>query len=128
LSWESIEAVRRIHDATGIGICLMGQESLYGQMRGGRRSVLFDQILSRIGIRCHLKGDVGLEDVRMLVDTICPGGIDRKALEFLLHKANNAGRLRIMVKLLKKTHRVAMAENRQVTLELLREINQMLML
>ena len=127
LSWESIEAVRRIHDATGVGICLMGQESLYQQMRGGRRSVLFDQIYSRIGVRCHLKGDVTKEDVAMLVDSICPGGIDRKALEFLVLKANSAGRLRIMVKLLKKTHRIAVAENKQVTLELLREINQIFM-
>jgi DNA transposition AAA+ family ATPase len=128
LSWESIEAVRRIHDATGIGIVLMGQESLYQQMRGGRRSVLFDQILSRIGVRCHLRGDVTAADVSMLVNSILPGGVDRKALEFLLHKANSAGRFRIMVKLLKKTHRVAVAEKKEVTLELLREINQMLML
>lgn len=125
LSWESIEAVRRIYDATGIGVVLMGQESLYQQMRGGRRAVLFDQILSRIGVRCHIKRDVTTTDVSMLVDSIIPGGIERKALEFLLYKANSVGRLRSMVKLLKKTLRVAVAENRQVTLELLREINQM---
>jgi hypothetical protein len=106
----------------------MGQESLYQQMRGGRRSVLFDQILSRIGVRCHLKGDITAADVSMLVNSILPGGIGRKALEFLALKANSAGRLRLMVKLLKKTHRVAVAENKQVSLELLREINQMLML
>lgn len=44
LSWESIEAVRRIYDATGIGVVFSGQQLMLDQMRGGRKSMLFDQI------------------------------------------------------------------------------------
>jgi DNA transposition AAA+ family ATPase len=128
LDWPALECIRRIHDGARIGVALLGQPALYGQMKGGRTAHLYDQIYSRIGVRCHLKGDVTREDVSMLASSICFEGIDRKALDFLYFKACGPGKFRVMCKLLKAACRVAREEKTKVTLELLRDVNGLLML
>ena len=34
LTWEAFEAVRKIHDCAGIGVCYVGMPRLYAQMQG----------------------------------------------------------------------------------------------
>lgn len=128
LSWEAFEALRRIFDATGIGVVFVGQQYLYDQMRGGsRKSMLWDQIFSRVGLRAHFKGDVPMDDVRMIAEKIHPAGLDNKSMEYLHSKANGAGRLRTMVKLLQRAQRLAESENLKVNLPLLQQVNNILM-
>jgi len=128
LPWETFEALRRIYDATGIGLVFVGQQFLYDQMRGGtRKSLLWDQIFSRVGLRAHFKGNVPLADVEMIANKIYPFGLDKKSMEYLHHKANGQGKFRSMVKLLQRARRLAESENIKVTQPLLREVSELLL-
>ena len=129
LSWEAVEILRKIYDATGIGLVFVGQQYLYDQMRGGsRKSLLWDQIFSRVGLRAHFKGDVPMADVVMIANKIYPLGLDRKSMEYLHHKANGQGKFRSMVKLLQRARRLAEAENVKVTHPLLRDVSELLLM
>lgn len=128
LSWEAFEATRKIYDATGIGLVFVGQQYLYDQMRGGsRKSLLWDQIFSRVGLRAHFKGDVPMDDVVMIANKIHPAGLDNKSMGYLHSKANGTGKLRSMVKLLQRAQRLAESENLKVNLQLLQQVNSILM-
>jgi hypothetical protein len=127
LSWEAFEAARKIYDSTGIGLVFVGQQFLYDQMRGGqRKSLLWDQIFSRVGLRAHFKGDVPMADVSMLANKISPE-LDNKCMEYLFSKANGVGKFRAMVKLLQRAQRLAESEKTKVTLSLLQQVNSILM-
>lgn len=54
LSVAALDALRAIHDATGIGIALMGNELIYARMTGGNRAAWLDRLFSRIGRRLRL--------------------------------------------------------------------------
>ena len=62
LSPRALEGVRSLHDATGVGVALIGNETIYSRLTGGRRAAEFAQLFSRIGKRVRLttagKGDV----------------------------------------------------------------------
>jgi DNA transposition AAA+ family ATPase len=128
LSWEAFEAARKIYDATGIGLVFVGQQYLYDQMRGGsRKSLLWDQIFSRVGLRAHFKGDIPMEDVEMLVNKIYPTQLDKKCMTYLFDKANGPGKFRAMIKLAQRAQRLAESEGTKVTLPLLQQVNSILM-
>lgn len=128
LSWEAFEAVRKIYDASGIGVVFVGQQYLYDQMRGGsRKSLLWDQIFSRVGLRAHFKGDILTEDVSMIANKIYPSGLDNRCMEYLYNKANGPGKFRAMVKLLQRAQRLAESEGTKVSLSLLQQVNRILM-
>lgn len=128
LSWEAFEVTRKIYDATGIGLVFVGQQYLYDQMRGGsRKSLLWDQIFSRVGLRAHFKGDIPMEDVSMLANKIYPAGLDNKCMEYLHGKANGPGKFRALVKLLQRAQRLAESEGAKVSLPLLQQVNRILM-
>ena len=128
LSWEAFEATRRIYDATGIGLVFVGQQFLYDQMKGGhRKSLLWDQIFSRVGIRAHFKGEVPMQDVSMIANKIYSAGLDHKCLEYLYGKANGPGKFRAMVKLIQRAQRLAESEGINISLSLLQQVNSILM-
>ena len=54
LTVAALDAVRSLHDATDIGLALMGNEMLYGRMTGGNRAPYLDRLYSRIGKRVRL--------------------------------------------------------------------------
>lgn len=62
LSPRALEGVRSLHDATSVGLALLGNETIYSRLTGGRRAAEFAQLFSRIGKRVRLttaaKGDV----------------------------------------------------------------------
>lgn len=62
LSVPALDAMRRLHDATGVGLALVGNESVYARMTGGNRAAHLAQLFSRIGKRVRLaratKGDI----------------------------------------------------------------------
>lgn len=51
---EALEAIRAIHDSACIGVVLLGNESLYARITGGKRDAGFAQLFSRIGKRVRL--------------------------------------------------------------------------
>lgn len=54
LTVPAIESIRSIHDATGVGLVLSGNESVYARLTGGTRAATFAQLFSRIGKRLRL--------------------------------------------------------------------------
>lgn len=51
---QALEGARAIHDATGAGLVLCGNEAVYSRLSGGSRKATFAQLFSRIGRRLHL--------------------------------------------------------------------------
>jgi DNA transposition AAA+ family ATPase len=54
LTHRALDSVRSIHDAAGIGLCLVGNEIVYSQLTGGNRAVGFAQLFSRVAKRVRL--------------------------------------------------------------------------
>lgn len=82
LGMRCLESIRALHDATGVGVVLCGNESVFARLTGGSREATFAQLFSRLGKRLRLthptKGDVdamadyfqvkGSEERRMLAE------------------------------------------------------------
>lgn len=98
LSLGAIEELRAIHDATGVGIGLVGNEFVYARLTGGSRAVHFAQIFSRIGLKMYVPHP-DPADVRAIAERW--GVKDKKALEMLARVARRPGALRSVVKILK---------------------------
>lgn len=54
LGTEALDAIRGLHDATGVGLCLLGNEVVYARMTGGTRAAYLDRLFSRVGKRVRL--------------------------------------------------------------------------
>ena len=54
LNLRALEALRGLHDATGAGLALLGNELVYTRLTGGRRAAEFAQLFSRVGKRLRL--------------------------------------------------------------------------
>lgn len=76
LDFRSLDAVRALHDAAGIGIALLGTEGLYSRLGGGS---LGAQIWSRIGRRVRL-GAPTRDDVHALLEGFGLPGAARREL------------------------------------------------
>ena len=98
LSVPAIEAIRSIHDATGIGLVLSGNESVYARLTGGSRAASFAQLFSRIGKKLRLTrttaADVG--EIAAL-----HGIAGAKEIAFLTGISQKPGALRGVVKTLR---------------------------
>lgn len=98
LDVSALEAVRGIHDATGIGIVLSGNEQVYTRLTGGSRTAQFAQLFSRIGKRVRL-GRPTREDIDRLADAWKIQG--SKERDLLLEIALKPGALRAATKTLR---------------------------
>jgi DNA transposition AAA+ family ATPase len=94
----ALEALRAIHDMTGVGLVLCGNESVYARLTGGSRDATFAQLFSRLGKRLHL-ARIGRADVAQLAAHYGVGGKDELAL--LAEIAAKPGALRGVVKALR---------------------------
>ena len=56
LGRPALDQLRQIHDATGIGLVLMGNEAVYTQLAGPDRADYLDRLYSRVGQRLRLTG------------------------------------------------------------------------
>jgi DNA transposition AAA+ family ATPase len=54
LSVAALDAIRALHDATGVGVALIGNEQIYARMTGGVRAAWLDRLFSRIGKRLRV--------------------------------------------------------------------------
>jgi len=118
-AWASFEVIRTIFDATRIGFSFLGTEKLYSQMVGDAR-YSWDQVLSRITVRRRVS-EVSYGDVEGITDMICPG-LSKGALKFLYQVAQEPGRLRTMLNLLKNGIEIAEAEGIKVDFKLLKDL------
>lgn len=98
LSVNALDQVRSLHDATGIGVALVGNEIVYARMTGGSRAAYLDRLHSRIGKRLALprplKGDVEALAAAWRID----GAAELTVLRDI---ARQAGALRLVNKTLR---------------------------
>ncbi len=100
LSESALDAIRAIHDETGIGIALVGNESLYSRMVGSSHAAHrnLDRLHSRIGKRLPLRRPTAA-DVEEIAAAF--GVSEGKSLAVLREQAAKAGALRLVVKTLR---------------------------
>lgn len=110
----ALDQVRSIHDATGIGIALVGNEQVYTAMTGGTRAAYLDRLFSRIGKRLALKAPAET-DVDALIkawridDSTC-----RQQIRVV---AQRPGALRVLTKVLRLASATAAAAGRPLCCE-----------
>lgn len=111
LSVAALDAMRALHDATGIGLTLVGNEAVYARMTGGNRAAYLDRLFSRIGKRVRLtrptKGDIDA-----MIDA---WQVDVKDCRSTLHDiAARPGGLRGLTKVLRLASMIAAGHGRAV--------------
>lgn len=114
LSVPALDQIRSIHDATSIGIALIGNEGVYARMAGGRNATALDRLFSRIGRRLSLRASTDA-DIKMLVKAWRID--DAKCLPVLMEVARRPGALRALTKTLRLASMQAAAEKRGVCCE-----------
>lgn len=111
LSVAALDQIRSIHDATGLGIALVGNEGVYARMAGGRNAAQLDRLFSRIGRRLPLRRSTDA-DIKALVKAW--GIDDAKCLPIILEIARRPGALRTLTKTLRLAAMSATAEGRAI--------------
>lgn len=118
LGVDALEQLRAIHDATGIGLALVGNETVYASLTGGRRAETFAQLFSRVGKRTRLGRPSG-KDIDAIADAM---GIDDKAARKYLREIGvMAGALRGVVKVVRHARMMASSDGADLTLDHLRD-------
>lgn len=111
LSTAALDQIRSIHDATGVGIALVGNEQVYARMTGGNRVAFLDRLFSRIGKKVRLTRATA-EDIDALIGAW--GVQDAKCRATLVDIASKPGALRGLTKVLRLAAMQATAESRAI--------------
>lgn len=99
LRTDALEAIRALHDATGIGLVLCGNEKVYARLTGGgQREATFAQLFSRLGKRLRLTRP-GKSDVSQVAGYY--GLTGKEELALIGEIAAKPGALRGVVKTLR---------------------------
>jgi len=114
LSVAALDQIRSIHDATGIGIAFVGNETLYASMTGGNRAAALSRLYSRVGKRLSLRQSTEA-DIDALIKAW--GIDDAKCRSTLVDIARKPGALRTLTKTLRLGSMHARAEGKKVCCE-----------
>ena len=98
LSVAALDAIRALHDATGVGVALIGNEQIYTRMTGGTRAAWLDRLFSRIGKRLRV-ARATRDDVAALA--AAHGVASQEAIKPLAAIGAQAGALRGVTKCLR---------------------------
>lgn len=107
LASQALDELRSIHDAAGIGLALVGNESVFAKIDGGGRKGQFAQVFSRVGMRVSRNRPLR-DDVEAMLDAA--GVRDGGARKLLRVIAGKPGALRGMSKTLRVAHMLATEE------------------
>lgn len=120
LTLEALEQIRAWHDATGVGVCLLGNEELMMRIEGGPRRDAFARLNSRIAMRLLQHSPVA-EDVHAFCDawTITDDGM-RAMLERIALTPGSGG-LRECQQIIEQASLLAVAEEQPLSLAYLRD-------
>lgn len=111
LSTAALDQIRSIHDATGVGAALVGNEQVYARMTGGNRVAFLDRLFSRIGKKVRLVRAIE-GDVDALIGAW--GIAEPKCRATLMDIASKPGALRGLTKVLRLAAVQAAAEARTI--------------
>lgn len=124
LSVAALDQIRSIHDATGVGVALVGNEGVFARMAGGRNAQQLDRLYSRVGKRLKLTQSTEAD----ILEIIKAWGInDPKCHTTLIGIARRPGALRVLNKTLRLASMHAAAEGRSVCCEDVRAASAELM-
>lgn len=106
LDLAALEAVRSLHDASGCGLALSGNEYIYSRLTGRERAAHFAQLFSRIGKRVSLGRPLD-GDIQALCDA---WGLGSEEARVAGRIASRPGALRGMTKALRLASMYAAGE------------------
>lgn len=98
LSVAALDEIRSIHDATEIGIALVGNDGVFARMAGGRNAQQLDRLYSRVGKKLRLTASSD-QDVAEIIKAW--GVEDIKCRTALVSVAREGGHLRRLTKTLR---------------------------
>jgi DNA transposition AAA+ family ATPase len=75
LAFGSLDALRYIHDQTGVGVVLVGIPSLARHLSS--KSEEYEQIASRVAGRVHELPEFTLDDARLMFEAVMPKDVER---------------------------------------------------
>lgn len=111
LGVAALDEIRALHDATGIGLALVGNEAVYARMTGGNRAAYLDRLFSRIGKRVRLTRSTQA-DVNAIISA---WKIEPKECRQILHDiASKPGGLRGLTKVLRLASMFAVGAQRDI--------------
>jgi len=113
LSTAALDQVRAIHDATGVGLALVGNEQVYARMTGGNRAAFLDRLFSRVGKKVRLTRALE-EDSAKLIEAW--GVSDKQSRRHLVEIASKPGGLRGLTKVMRLGSMYACAQGRSIEL------------
>lgn len=119
LTEQTVEEIRAIHDATGLGIAFVGNYETLVKIEGTSRSASHAQRFSRISMRLDLD-TAAKEDVEILISA---WGIENPAQRTLLTKIANVvggGALRTLSKTIKLATRMSVHEKQPLSVDAIR--------
>lgn len=99
LKTEALEELRSIHDATGIGMAFVGNESVYNRLEGQARQPQYAQLFRRIGLRTRRTQPLSA-DIAALADAWnVSGAAERRLLHTIGKKPGALGGLTKVMRL-----------------------------
>jgi DNA transposition AAA+ family ATPase len=117
LTADALETLRSLHDETDVGLCLIGNETVYARLTGGSRAATFAQLYSRIGRQIQIKA---VQDKDALDIASAWGIDDNDARNVLMEISRRPGALRDVVKTLRIARALAVEDGGAVTGEHIR--------
>ena len=111
----TLDQLRVFHDKANIGICLLGNRSVYTRLEGTARDAQFAQLFSRVGMRIPNATTKPADALKLIEAWGIEGDAQVKLLKAI---ASRPGALRAMTKTLTLAHMLAAGEDRtEVTAE-----------
>ncbi len=125
LNFRAREAIRKIHDQTGVGIVYCGSHDLYAQLHG-KRDIIYAQLLSRIGVRRGLnRNDLSINDISLVFEQ--HGKLDDQCLDLLYRCSISEGGLRLAKKIYVLASTMAFGDGQALNISYLQKAIQMAM-
>lgn len=117
LSVQALEELRSIHDASGVGLALVGNQEVYNLVTGGARQATFAQLFSRIGFRLKVQPPTRSDTDAILAAW---GVVGEREREWAHCVACLNGGLRNVSNVLRQASLVAAAAGRAIDVSLLK--------
>lgn len=107
LQVTALEELRSIYDVAGIGLALVGNETVYARLEGQGRTAQFAQLYSRLSMRTR-RTNAQRGDILAVLDAWGIAGAAERRL--LLAIGNRPGALRGITQTLRQAHMLALGE------------------
>lgn len=95
---RSLDQLRQIHDATGCGLVLAGNEQVYSNITGGNRAEYLDRLFSRVGMKTRIQGVIPVDTIKI---ANAWGIEDESIITLLIEIGKKPGALRMVHKTIK---------------------------